>query len=266
MPLPSHDLHLHTYLSLCCHDRENQQPAKIITLAEEMGLDAIGFADHMWLNPDLEPSDWYRPQDERQIARIKRDLADVETDLTVLVGCEAEMVAPGRFGITPETAGALDFVLLTCSHFHMKAFVEQPPDDSPRALADHMLRFFVSGVKSGLATAIAHPFLPLGHYHNYDEAVALTSDAEFIDAFGVAAEFGVGIEVTLSYFPPEPPTWSIETPIRFLSLAKSAGCKFTFGSDAHAPERQRQLPELRAFIEAVGITEDDVLTVPRAST
>ena len=57
-----HDMHIHTYLSSCCGDKENQRPAKIIALAAEMGLKTIGFADHIWENPNIEPSDWYRPQ------------------------------------------------------------------------------------------------------------------------------------------------------------------------------------------------------------
>ena len=81
----------------------------------------------------------------------------------------------------------------------------------------------------------------------------------------------MALEITRAFLPPEEPTqddpsWSLETPIRFLSLAKQAGCKFTFGSDAHAPERQKQLPELTTFIEAVGITEDDVLELPPVLT
>jgi len=102
MPLPiDHDLHIHTYLSSCCGDKENCTPAKILARAEETGLRTIGFADHMWANPDVTPNDWYAAQGEEQIARLRADLAEVSTDVRVLVGCETETAATGKFGITP---------------------------------------------------------------------------------------------------------------------------------------------------------------------
>ena len=254
------DLHMHTTLSACCKDKVNQTPSKILALAEEMGVETIGFTDHVWSNPDLAPSAWYRPQDEGQIARLRAELAKLTTSVRVLVGCEADMTAPGKFGITREIAEGLDFVLLSCSHFHMKDSVAQPKDDTPRAMAEHLLQFFLSGVTSGLASAIAHPFLPIGHFNQLDSAIGAITDAEFQDAFGAAAEQGVAIEITTHFLPSGPgKNFSIETPIRLLSIAKQAGCKFTLGTDAHSPREQKRLPELAPLIEAVGVTEEDML-------
>ena len=112
-----HDLHVHTYLSACCEQKERQTPSAILALAEEMGVNTIGFADHIWVNPKLQPSDWYRSQDATQTARLRADLASISTNVRVLVGCEAEMIAPGKIGLTREYAAQLDFVLLACSHF-----------------------------------------------------------------------------------------------------------------------------------------------------
>jgi hypothetical protein len=39
-----HDLHIYTYLSACCRDKERQQPGAIIALAERMGVRTLGFA------------------------------------------------------------------------------------------------------------------------------------------------------------------------------------------------------------------------------
>jgi len=263
---PNHDLHVHTYLSACCGDKENHRPAGILAIAEEMGLDTVGFADHVWVNPDIEPTAWYAPQDETQIARLREDLSAVDSPVRVLVGCEAETIAPGHFGITPEFAASLDFVLLACSHFHMAGFVEQPPSHSPRDVGRHMLKFFRSAVESGLATSIAHPFHPLGYFDERDAAVATLSDAELSDAFGLAAERGVALEITAGYLPApekpetaEKPRMSVETPLRFLALAKQAGCKFTFGTDAHEPDSQLLLPQLKLFVDALELTRDDIL-------
>jgi histidinol phosphatase-like PHP family hydrolase len=253
------DLHVHTYLSACCREKERQTPRAILALAERMNVSTIGFSDHVWANPEIVPSDWYRPQDTSQISRLREDLAGVSTEIDVLVGCEADMIAPGAFGITAEFAQELDFVLLACSHFHMSGFVAQPEGKTPRHLGRHMLDFFLSGVSSGLATSIAHPFYPLGYFDQYDSAIDAISDAEFLDVFGAAAEHDVALEITTAFIPTHSArSFSIETPIRFLSLAKQAGCKFTLGTDAHSPEAQMRLPELVALTKPIGLTGEDI--------
>ena len=263
----THDLHVHTYLSSCCSDKAHQIPREILRIAEEMGTTTIGFSDHLWMNPDVAPSDWYRPQDATQVARLRADLAQIDTPVRTMVGCEADMRAPGAFSITPAFAESLDHVLLACSHFHMRDFVVQPASHAPRDVAEHLLAFCASGVTSGLPTSIAHPFVPLGHIEDLDAIVASISDAEFTDVFGLAAEHGVALEITVDYLPPAPGTgsasFSVETPLRLLTLAKAAGCTFTFGSDAHSPARLRDLPRLAFFAGALGLTEADLHPVVR---
>ncbi len=78
-----------------------------------------------------------------------------------------------------------------------------------------------------------------GYDDLYHSAAASISDDEFTDAFALAAERGVGIEITLGFLPRGEDGYgeidaSIETPLRYLNLAKQAGCKFTLGSDAHS--------------------------------
>jgi histidinol phosphatase-like PHP family hydrolase len=261
----THDLHVHTYLSNCCVDKAGQTPRAILELAEKMGIATIGFADHVWANPEIAPSSWYLPQNKDQIARLRKDLSKISSKVRVLVGCESEIIAPGRYGITPEFARQLDFVLMPGGHFMMKGFVEQPESESPRDIGKHLLKFFSAGVKSGLATAIAHPFFPCGYEEHFDDAIASITDEEFTEAFGMAAERGVGVEITTGFLPPRPDgfTFSAETPLRFLSIAKRCGCKFTFGSDAHAPARQMRLPMLAMLVDAIGITENDLLPMLR---
>ncbi len=263
------DLHTHTYLSLCCLEKEAQQPARMIRLAEEMGLDTFGFSDHLWVNPDIAPSGFYQLQGENQIRSLRADLTTVTTPLRILVGCEADMVAPGRFGITPEFASSVDYVLLSCSHFHMKDFVAQPASSQPADVARHLLAFFRSAVSSGMATAIPHPFIPYGFREIFAAAIACISDAAFADAFGLAAEHGVAVEIHPGHLPPslppdqvpDPAAWTPETVVRMLTLAKQAGCRFTFGTDAHGPKVQRRLPALAVLAEEAGIGQEDLLVI-----
>ena len=113
-----HDLHVHTYLSACCDQKERQTPSAILSLAEEMGVKTIGFADHLWANPEIAPSGWYRCQDELQVSKRRADLVAVSTNVRVLVGCEAETIAPGRFGMTRQFADQLDFAAVMQSLPH----------------------------------------------------------------------------------------------------------------------------------------------------
>jgi len=261
---PEHDLHLHTYLSACCHDKARHRPHNILPRAKDLGLRTIGFADHVWVNPELAASEWYRPQGAGQIDKLRGDLAAIKSPLRVLVGCEAETIAPGKFGITPVFAESVDCVLLACSHFHMENVVEQPASRTPRAVAEHMLRFFRSAVKSGVADIIPHPFFPCGYVELYDAAIAATSDAEFLDAFGLAKERGVAVEITAVFLPPsqggfpDRPEWSLETPMRVLELARRAGCRFSFGSDAHELDGMNRLPRLRHFLDKLSLAPEDL--------
>ena len=125
----------------------------------------------------LEPNDWYRPQNEHQITRLRQDLKSISSSVRVLVGCEADTIAPGKFSITQEFANSLDYVGLSCSHFHIKGLVQQPKDDRPRSIGEHLMTFFISAVKSGLATIIVHPFKPYGYETQYDNVIAALSDA-----------------------------------------------------------------------------------------
>ncbi|MGA2503176.1 MAG: hypothetical protein ABSG01_03700 [Anaerolineales bacterium] len=241
-------------------------------MAEEMGIYTIGFSDHLWQNPDITPSDWYRPQDEQRIVQLRHELSLAPSNLRVLVGCEADTISPGQFSITRDFAQSLDFTLLSCNHFHLKDLVQQPPSHNPKEIAAHMMSFFLSGVRSGIATVIAHPFVPYGYINQFDAIMSELSDTELFDAFCEARELGVGIEITAAYLPSrllsrvieENPSLensvpSTETPIRLLSLAKQAGCKFSFGSDAHGPADQKELPQIIDLVKSVDVSRDDLV-------
>ncbi len=265
-----HDLHIHTYLSSCCHEKATQRPRQILAAAEKMGLKTVGFLDHMWQNPNIKPSDWYQPQGKEQITFLRKDLESVTSPVNILIGCEADTIAPGKFTITREFAESLDYVGLSCSHFHMTEIVQQPKDKSPRALGEHLLTFFISAATSGLATVIVHPFYPMGSEELYDDAIASLSDAQLIDAFSTAAEQNVALEITTAFLPPvkevkgkSTTVWSLETPLRFLSLAKDAGCKFTFGSDAHSLESMTQLMKLEVFRNQLNLSGEDIAQIAK---
>lgn len=255
---PDHDLHIHTYLSACCNDKAHQTPHNILQRAMDLGLNTIGFADHVWVHPELTPNSWYQSQDARQIENLRLDLGKEDFPLRILVGCEAETVAPGKFGITPDFAESLDFVLLACSHDPECL----PSSRTPRAVADRLMCFFRSAVQSGLADAIPHPFFQPGYLEIYDATIAAISDEEFLDVFGMAARRGVALEITTAFLPPSKggfplrSEWTLDTPLRMLSLARQAGCHFIFGSDAHELGDMDRLPLLKYFIDKLSLEEE----------
>ena len=255
-----HDFHVHTALSRCCSD-ERQLPVNIIPAVKKLGIARLGFTDHLWANPEYTPHEFYLPQTEKQIELLREKLQGVNPDgVKIYIGCEAEMIAPGKFGILPALAESLDFVVLATDHFHFKGFVEQPPTDSDRDVAAHMLKFFRAGAQCKLATILAHPCFPLGYIERYDAIIATIPDNEFLDSFHVAAASDVALEITVSFLrnPVKNRFFSLETPVRVISLAKQAGCKFVFGSDSHTIERLGRIHELEYFIRTVGLTESDI--------
>ena len=148
----------------------------------------------------------------------------------------------------------------------MTRTVSQPTEFTPAGVGRHMVMMFKSAVQSGFATVIPHILMPMGLLSCYDRAIAAISDTQLLDVFHLAATARVGIEITPSYFPPEGPSpasdkvekWSLETPLRVLELAKLAGCRFVFGSDAHSLSRLEQIKILEYFVNKLELTANDI--------
>jgi len=264
-----HDLHVHTFLSACSHD-EQATPQHILARAAEAGLRTIGFSDHMWDSRVPGASDWYRPQTFDHISQTRAQLPADTNGVRVLIGCETEYCGDGRIGISRETAEQLDFVLVPISHLHMKGFVVPAGDLAPARVAAVMVQRFNEVVGLGLATGIAHPFLPLGYRDVVDEVLGLIPDEQFLDSFGRAADAGVSIEVTIHDFPSlgdgETEGFHDESFLRVLTLAKQAGCVFHFASDTHTLAGVGSSLDLEPYVRSVGIGRSDVLPLAAGET
>ena len=260
--LVKHDLHVHTSLSACAKDPE-ATASNYIERAAQLGLETIGFADHFWDRSISGASEWYKPQDLEHILQIKEMLPSDTHGVRVLIGCESEYCGEGKVGVTREAAKQLDFVLLPASHFHMKDFVCPSAIRELKDVAQLLVQRFQEAVGLGIATGIAHPFLPLGFNEQTDEIIALISDAAFSDCFGLAAEASVSIEIQPGNFPNarglEKAGLHDETFLRVFSIAKEAGCFFHFGSDAHALESLDSIRSLQKPLADLGIEESDIV-------
>ena len=260
------DLHIHTTLSSCCADPA-QTPENILSLLSGRGFRKIAFTDHLWENPSVPPSPWYATQGSARILRMADSArkAAKEHSMTLLIACETDMCAPGKFGITPQIREKFDFVQMASDHFHMREFVEQPEEATPEKLAKHMMKFFRSAVLSGLADVLVHPMMPLGSEGIYDRTAELISDQEFLDAFALAAERGIGIEINAAILCANRmrKLYDPDSYLRVLSLARDAGCRFTFGSDSHSRLAFEQYALIGETADALSLTEEQIHPLAR---
>ena len=255
---PFADLHIHTPLSRCCRD-ERQTPGNVIGELAAAGVRRIAFTDHVWLNPAVVPGRFYRTQRSDQAIRILKTAMHTGVwPLEVLVGCEADMISPDVIGITPQSSLAFDLVLLASSHFQLDG-VALPPEKTPVGVARHMKRFFLAAVRAGVADILAHPLIPFGFMEQADRILDIYSDAELFDMLAEAARRGAAIEINGGVLA-EWRNRSLrrESLLRVFLIAKSAGCRFTCGSDAHDfgvyRERYRLIAEC---CREAGIEESD---------
>ncbi len=252
------DYHIHTTISSCCTDPW-QTVENVAAFMADSGRKTIAFTDHFWNNPECPPSPWYAPQDGRRHWPLFKAIRNLKIDgLTILTGCEADMCAVGKIGITPELREKFDVVLLSTDHFHMKGFVELPSPVTPQSFAAHMMAFFRSGVASGLADIMAHPLFTMGYEDIYDRTLATISDAELFDAFALAANHHCAIEINAGVI--HCCTNGIvgkETLLRLFSTAKAAGAKFTVGSDSHSRTEFACCSAVEKFIDELRLIPAD---------
>jgi len=256
------DLHIHTTISHCCND-PRQTVENIVDLLIPKGFTTLAFTDHIWNNPSVPPSAWYAPQDGRAHRELARTIRGLECQAKLLVGCEADMRGVGKFGVTPEVREEFDIVLMAADHFHMGKDIDLPPVVTPATLAPHMMEFFRSAAASRLADVLAHPLFTLGFVELYDQTIAKISDAEFYDAFALAAANSCAIELNGSIIALIGRKGvSEESMLRVFTLAKRAGATFTYGSDSHHLSAfDDALPRAEAFMDKLELTPDDFLTL-----
>ena len=254
------DYHIHTKLSPCSSDPE-ATVANYAKLLAEKGFKSICITDHYWTRPEsiLENNpDVIGPYPEtlKQILENKKMVESTELPIKVFVGAEIESYAPDRFGGTQELKEMLDVVLLPTDHFHLSGIIQQPEDHSFAGWGRHIMKFFVAGAKSRVAHVLAHPFIPMGEAQDSTREILDTiGDNEFFDALSIANECGNAIEINSGCL--ISPVY-YEALIRPFTIAKKAGCKFTFGSDTHGLAGLNRYDIIGKFCDECGITEEDL--------
>lgn len=231
-----HDYHIHSFLSSCSSDPE-QNTARILQYAKNNHLSRICVTDHYWDSRVYKPSGWYRPQN---FSHIRKSLPLPQADgIDFLFGCETDMNAKMRIGIPENRYADFDFIIIPTTHLHMNGFTIRKEDDDSTSRAslwgkrtEYLLELPLPFHKVGIAH-LACSLLDNRSHADYLATLQLIPDDDMYRIFTKAAKCGVGIELNqsdMSFADDE-----TDIVLRMFRIAKSCGCKFYLGSDAHHP-------------------------------
>ena len=250
-----HDLHIHSQISLCSKDPE-QTTARILQYAKDSGLRQICLTDHYWDDTQPGASTWYQKQPFAHIAQALPLPKD--DDVEFLFGCETDMDKFFTIGIPPQRFEDFAFVIIPTTHLHMTGFTisEEWADSHEKraelwvkrldALLDMPLPFHKVGIAH-----LACGMIFRRSREDYLRVLELLPSAELERLFSKAAKLGCGIELNQSdmSFADE----EADRVLRMFRVAKSCGCKFYLGSDAHHPENFAKTKAI--FERAVALLE-----------
>ncbi|MGI5883872.1 MAG: PHP domain-containing protein [Candidatus Spyradocola sp.] len=257
MHAPLYDLHIHTGLSACSTDPAQTVEA-IVDYAARNGIATVGITNHVWDREIPGASDWYAPQDFEHISRIREQIPRDCKGVRVCIGAETEF-AGGTIALTRAHRDALDYVLVPHSHIHMVGLVLPADRKTDAEVAAYLVESFLDLVQKDFATAIAHPFCPVGRSSENAKAILdCISDDEFAQCFLAARKHGAAIEINGSCLRGEERLAAQE---RMFAIARDCGVTFTLGSDAHAVADLANIHLANALAQRLHIGEDRFLSL-----
>lgn len=236
------DLHIHTQLSTCSSDPE-QNKYTILEYAKEHGFKVICLTDHMWDNKDVPaPNNWYKKQN---FEWVKQSLPVIEDDdVTMLFGCEAEIDKDLNLGITRDIIDQMDFVTVATSHLHHKgATIKLDPTleerrklwlDKFEMLMNQDLPFHKMGVAH-----FTNSLMAPDNFQDHLDIISGVDDNTYRRLFTKAAKLGLGIELNIAIEIYD--DLQKQLILRPYKIAKECGCKFYFGGDTHHPRDREKI-------------------------
>ena len=255
-----HDLHIHTYLSACSSDPE-QNPNRILDYAEEYGLRTVAVADHFWDREVKNGPPVWGPYD---YDLIKKSLPLPKREgIRFLFGGETDMSHERVIGVGSSAMEEMDFIIVPTTHMHfIGETVTREQVETPLLRAETWMGRLEAVLSARLPfrkTGIAHLACTLlasdpKDKDTYFETLSLLPEEGMRDLFRRAASLGVGIELNFSEFADS----EADLILRPFRIAKKEGCKFYYGSDAHHPARFPQgIKTCEKVVELLGLTESD---------
>ncbi len=250
-----HDLHIHTRLSICSEDAE-QNPDAILAYGEKNNLKTLCLTDHMWDSAVPGASEWYARQPYEHIcASLPLPKSDT---VKFLFGCETELDRHMTLGISPAVMEKLDFIIIPTTHMDMIGFTVEGNEDVEErvklwckrldAVLDMDLPFYKMG--------IAHPTCHLIYKEHHLEVLNAIPKEEYHRLFAKAAKVGVGIELNSRALQKDED--NLDIALLPYQIAKEEGCKFYFGSDAHHPVTFTESVQIfEKAVDLLELTEED---------
>ena len=254
-----HDYHIHSQLSSCSRDPE-QTTERILQYARENHLSRICVTDHYWDAAVEGASSWYQAQDFNHISASRPLPTDEGVEF--LFGCESEMDKHFTVGIPLPRFDDFDFVIIPTTHMHMSLVVSADDAESNArraalwverldALLDKPLPFGKIGIAH-----LACSLINRASREDYLDVLRRIPSEEMERLFTKAASRGCGIELNqddMSFAEGER-----DDVLRMFRIAKSCGCRFYLGSDAHHPKEFAHTREIFSrAIDLLGLTEED---------
>ncbi len=229
--IADHDYHIHSTVSLCCHD-DTQTPQALFDYAKRNGFTSICLTNHFWDEKVASEADWC---DEHDFAHVSSVLPLPQDESTrFLFGAETDMDFNNIVGVSRERIDLFDFIIVSTTHLHLTENTVRKKIETPDEAAFHWVDKIENLLKKDLPwhkIGIAH--LTTGHIlkGRTHEVLPLISDRTLYDIFSECAAKGVGIELNMKTI-----GMSSEQKDIFLRpyfIAKECGCKFYLGSDSH---------------------------------
>ncbi|MBE6651473.1 MAG: PHP domain-containing protein [Ruminococcaceae bacterium] len=253
------DLHIHSKISLCSNDPE-QTNERILQYAKDCGIKTLCLTDHFWDETVEGASSWYEGQSFKHISQALP--LPTHNGIRFLFGCETELTRNLILGVSKKKLDLLDFIVIPTTHFHMKGYtISEEEDSCAESKAKAWIKRFDAVLNMDL------PFNKIGFAHltcglidrdreQYLKILSLLPCDEMERLFTKAAKLGVGIELNsldMSF-----PDSEADVVLRPYRIARSCGCKFYCGSDAHHPETLDKAKAIfERAIDMLELTEDD---------
>ena len=261
----SHDFHIHTNLSICA--KRDATTEGYIAAAKQLGLKKIGFANHLWDEKISSTCNdmgikFYEKQNCQHLLKQKEELKNLDTNgLEVLFGCEVDYCsATTGPAITEESAVLFDYIIVPNSHTHLimpKEYYE--PKAKHAAFMVEAYRNIVSGKMAKYVTAVAHPFEAVCCPYPRTELFKLIPQDTFKELFDLTARADIAVEINQETFGEalkSDEEWFYRAAM--IETAKSCGCKFIFGSDAHSHSHLLNLQNSKELFSKLGLCETDI--------
>lgn len=263
----THDLHVHTSLSSCSDDPE-MTPEYIFSNAAANGYDTICITDHVWDSNVPGASNWYSKQNINHISKSIEQIQSVvirsNQNMRFYFGCETEYCGGNKLGLSEQSFDLFDFVIIPVNHFHMN-FVRPSDFNTPPLIAE----LFLSRLEELQQLNLPWRKIGIAHFTTsltfregkVGDVIKCMPEHRLMQIFKFFANHGAGIEVNACCFREG---WenNSEILLRPYMLAKQAGCKFYFGSDAHKVKDLSRIYLIEPVISLLELSEDDIYRIP----